>query len=760
MSTETLLHYNTPAEDFTGALPVGNGRIGGMICGTAAEELIRLNEDSLWSGKDSTDKELRGELSVVRELLLDGRTAEAEKAAFSALRGDTPDVRRFMPPIDLRISMKTEGKPKNYYRDLELTDAVSHVSYTVNDVRFERSVFCSAPDEVMVIQITTDTPGSISLECLIEGCESSSCEDSLLLCTGSFEGISYAVCTGASAEGGDIHTEEGRITVSGADSVMIVLSFRTSARTESYAESAEVDAEMALQCSYDELYYRHADGYRELFERTELCLNDNSEHPDISSITTEDRIERLKGDVIDNTECRRLIHDNKLIELLFNYGRYLMISGSRPGTQPLSLQGIWSEQMQPGSGYTINISTEMNYWCAESCNLSECHLPLFDYLEKTAEKGMKTAKELYGTENGIAFLNNTDICGDAAQDMLLSGILWPAGGAWLALHIFEHYEYTLDKDFLEEHYHLLRGAAEFFTEFLTENTRGRLVTCPSVSLVNTDITPDGAKGCLGTGSSMDSQILTVLFTDVIKASEILDTDHEFADRLRSLLPKLPQPEAGKYGQIREWAVAYDETEISPCHVSQLFALYPADLITPAGTPELADAARTTLVRRQIHSGDHTGWSSAWITNMWARLGDGRMVYEYIKRILAHSITPNLLGKRPPLQIDTVFGTTAAIAESLLRSCGGEIFLLPALPDEWQEGSVRGLRAKGGFGADIIWKEGKLVSAVITSANGGECRLRTGCVVSISCDGETVGSRIEDGVIIFATKPGCAYTVKA
>lgn len=773
MSTETLLHYNAPAEDFTGALPVGNGRIGGLIYGGAAEELIRLNEDSVWSGglRHRINPDAREGLAEVRSLLLDGRIPEAEKTAFRKLQGVTPNMRHYMPLGDLHISMQTGGKVRDYYRDLELADAVSHVSYTVNGVRYTRSVFCSAPDEVMVIGITADAPGSVSLECWIDGRDdyyddNRPCAENMLLFTGgtgSRDGIFFAACAGAKAEGGELRTIGGRICVTGADSVMIVLSARTSFYGENYTESAEVDAEMALQCSFSELYYRHAGDYQELFGRTVLTLDDNSDFTDISSLTTDRRIERLKGDALDNTDCRRLIHDNKFIELLFNYGRYLMISGSRPGTQPLNLQGIWNEQMSPplGSKYTININTEMNYWCAESCNLSECHLPLFDLLERVAENGRITAKDMYGIDHGYVCHHNTDIWGDTApQDMWMPGTLWPTGGAWLALHIFEHYEYTLDRDFLAEKYHLLRGAAEFFTGFLMENSQGQLVTCPSVSPENTYRTAEGVQGCLCAGPSIDSQILTVLFTDVIKASEILDKDHEFADKLRELLPKLPQPEVGKYGQIKEWAVDYDETEMGHRHVSQLFALYPAGLITPEKTPKLADAARATLVRRLIHGDGHIGWSCAWITNMWARLYDGRMVYENIKRILAHSITPNLLGKRPAFQIDAIFGTTAAVAEALLQSFDGVICLLPALPDEWREGSVKGLRAKGGFGADIVWKDGKLVSAVITSDCGGECRLRTDCVVSISCDGENVGSCIEDGVIVFATKPGCSYTVKA
>ena len=543
---------------------------------------------------------------------------------------------------------------------------------------------------------------------------------------------------------------------------MLVLSVRTSFYTEHYEESAEVDAEMALECEYDELLYRHVNDYRELFERVELSLNNNSE-TDISALTTDERITRLRGDELDNKECTRLIHDNKLIELYFNFGRYLLISCSRPGTQTANLQGIWNKDMWPawGSRYTVNINIEMNYWLAESCALPECHLPLFDLLERVCENGKITAKEMYGIDKGFVCHHNTDIWGDTApQDLWMPATIWPMGGAWLALHVFEHYEYTLDREFLEDKYHILKEAAEFFTQYLTKDGDGHLVTGPSVSPENTYMTESGAKGCLCMGPSMDSQILTVLFTDVIKAAKILGRDEAFAKQLAKMIKKLPQPEIGKYGQIKEWAVDYDEVEIGHRHVSQLFALHPADLITPAKTPKLADAARATLVRRLIHGGGHTGWSCAWITNMWARLYDGRMVYENLKKLLAHSTNPNMLDSHPPFQIDGNFGGTAAIKEALMQSCNGEIILLPALPEEWSSGHIKGLRAKGGFGVNIEWNDGKLTKAEIISDFGGECRLRLNCVASIISDGTSVGSRIEDGAIVFDTAAGKTYTVKA
>jgi alpha-L-fucosidase 2 len=414
-----------------------------------------------------------------------------------------------------------------------------------------------------------------------------------------------------------------------------------------------------------------------------------------------------------------------------------------------------------GSRYDLNINTEMCYWLAENCNLSECHLPLFDLLERVCGNGRVTAKEMYGINKGFVCHSNTDIWGDTApQDESHTSSIWPMGGAWLALHIFEHYEYTLDRDFLEEKYHILKEAAEFFTEYLTEDSKGRLVTGPSVSPENTYISENGSPASICMGPAIDSQIITVLFRDVIKASQILGKDEAFAEKLTAMLEKLPQPEVGKYGQIMEWCEDYDETDIGHVHISQLFALHPADMISPYRTPKLADAARATLVRRLIHGGGRCGWSCAWVSNMWARLFDSRMVSENLKRLLSHYTNPNMTSSKPPFQTDGNFGGAAAIAESLLQSCCGEIDILPALPEEWSSGHVNGLKAKGGFTVDINWVEGKLTTADIYSEFGGEVRLRTNCVVSITCGGESVNSCIDDGVIIFSTEQGKTYNIKA
>lgn len=770
--TETILRYKTSARDFSEALPIGNGRMGGMVFGKPADELIRLNEDSLWSGglRHRINPNAKEGLAEIRELLKEGDIPAAERVAFTKMQGVPENMRHYMPLGDLTISMEFGGKARDYSRILDLSTAVTGVSFSANGVLYTRNVFCSAPDQVMVVDIHSDTPNSVSLTCGLGGREdyydeNRPCGDNMIIFTGgtgSADGIFFAACLGAKAEGGTVETIGNKISIKNANSVMLILSARTSFYTENYIESAEVDVEMALDCSYDELYYRHVSDYKELFDRVELSLNDNSGE-NLSGFAVDERLSRLQGDVMDSRDCERLIHDNKLIELYFNYGRYLMISASRAGTQPMNMQGIWNEDMLPklGSRYSVNINTEMNYWCAESCNLPECHLPLFDLLERVCENGSVTAKEMYGIEKGFVCHHNTDIWGDTApQDLWMPSTLWVTGGAWLALHIFEHYEYTLDVDFLNEKYHILKAAAEFFAEFLIEDSEGRLVTCPSVSPENTYITKKGITGCLCMGPSMDSQIITVLFNDVIKAAEILGKDSKFADKLKTLLERIPAPETGKYGQIKEWAADYDEVEAGHRHVSQLFALHPADIITPAKTPRLADAARATLVRRLVHGGGHTGWSCAWITNMWARLGDGHMVYENLKKLITHSTNPNLINKEPSFRVDGNFGGTAAITEALLQSTAGTITLLPALPDEWSEGSIRGIRGKGGFEFEMSWKNGRLEKASVISHYGGVCRLRINGTASVICDGTTVNSRIEDGAIVFDTTEGETYTITA
>ncbi len=767
---ESVLWYNDPAADFNSALPVGNGRIGGMIYGRPEKELIELNEDSVWSGgkRNRLNPDALEGLKEVRQLLSEEKIPEAEKLAFSKLQGVTPNSRHYMPLGNLYIDMKLQGAAREYKRGLDLENALAFTEFISGETSYKREVFVSEPDSVMVVHLSAEN-GTLEFSAYIDGRDdyyddNRPVKDNIIMYsggTGGKNGIFFAAALAASSTDGKVYTQGGKIHIENATDVMLILAARSSYYTdEAYEDAALMDAEYALECTYDELRYRHICDYGELYDRVSFSLNDNSEGG--CELPTDERILRMRGNDFDDKECDRHIHDNGLMVLYFNYARYLMISGSRPGTLPLNLQGIWNHDMQPlwGSRFVVNVNTQMNYWCAESCNLSECHLPLFDLLEKVREDGRKTAKEMYGC-SGYVCHHNTDLWGDTApQDLWMPATIWPMGGAWLALHVFEHYEYTQDKDFLREKYSLMREAAEFFTDYLLENKDGKLVTCPSVSPENTYLTESGVKGCLCTGPSMDSQIIAVLFEDVIKSSEILDTDHDFAEKLKVMLEKLPKPEIGKYGQIKEWAVDYDEVEIGHRHISQLFALYPADLITPYKTPKLSDAARATLIRRLIHGGGHTGWSRAWITNMWARLFDSNMVYENLQKLIAYSTHPNMLNNLPPFQIDANFGGTAGMVEALLQSHSGEINLLPALPEEWQSGEIKGLRAKGGFEVSIKWENGKLSTAEIKSLSGNKCVLRPNTVISISCDGENVNSSLSEGIISFDTEKDRVYTIRS
>ncbi|MCM1381896.1 MAG: glycoside hydrolase family 95 protein, partial [Muribaculaceae bacterium] len=417
-----------------------------------------------------------------------------------------------------------------------------------------------------------------------------------------------------------------------------------------------------------------------------------------------------------------------------------------------------------GGKYTININTEMNYWAAETQNLSECCTPLFDHIERMRENGRVTAREMYRC-GGTVCHHNTDIWGDTApQDRWLPGTLWVMGMAWLCLHLYEHYLFTGDKAFLTEKYDTMRETAEFFIDYLIDDGAGRMVTSPSVSPENTYITKEGARGTICQGAAMDSQILYSLFTAVINSSaEISEEfkpagDKEFIAKIKELREKLPKPEIGKYGQIMEWAEDYDEAEPGHRHISQLFALYPADIITVRRTPELAAAAKATLVRRLTHGGGHTGWSRAWIINMWARLLDGEKVGENIAALLAHSTSINMFDMHPPFQIDGNFGGGAGICEALIQSHSGEIHFLPAIPKEWEKGYVRGFMARGGFEVDFEWADGKPVSAAVLSLCGNPCGIAGGGI-SVFCGGKPVAANGNVDVVSFETECGKVYEIK-
>ncbi|MFY9175884.1 MAG: glycoside hydrolase family 95 protein [Caldicoprobacterales bacterium] len=720
------LWYKESARDWNEALPIGNGRLGGMIFGNTEKERIQLNEDSIWYGGpvDRNNPDAFTYLPKIRSLLFEGKIKEAERLATMALSGTPEGQRHYQPLGDLFLNFNHDkNRVENYLRELDLNSGLVKVQYSHDGVTYTREHFASAVDQVIVIRITADKPSSISFDAqlrrgkYIEKIQKIA-YDSIMLRgnTGGEEGISFSTIVRAIARGGKVCTIGENLLVEDADEVVLLLSAATTFRNEDYIDVCERYIDNAAGRSYEDLLQDHVKDYQALFNRMELNLqglNDRAE--ELENLPTDERLKRV----------REGKDDFGLISLYFQFGRYLLISCSRPGTLPANLQGIWNQHMLPpwDSKYTININAEMNYWPAEVCNLSECHEPLFDLLERMREPGRRTARVMYGCRGFVAH-HNTDIYGDTApQDIYIPATYWPMGAAWLSLHLWEHYEFTQDIEFLREKYPVMREAAEFFLDFLVEDSKGRLVTCPSVSPENSYRLENGEQGALCVGPSMDSQIIYALYSRCIEAAQILGVDEDYVQSFKEIIDKLPKPEIGKYGQIQEWAEDYEEVEPGHRHISHLFALHPGNQITVRNTPELAQAARKTLERRLAHGGGHTGWSRAWIINMWARLEDGEEAYNNLKALIGKSTLPNMFDTHPPFQIDGNFGGIAGIAEMLIQSHAGEISLLPALPEAWVGGSIKGVRARGGLEVDMEWRQGRLDKVVLKPQVSGTFMIR-------------------------------------
>ncbi|ARQ67472.1 glycoside hydrolase family 95 protein [Streptomyces marincola] len=780
-TTPHRLWYPRPARTWLEALPVGNGRLGAMVHGGTATEELQLNEDTIWAGGPHTfdNPAALGALPEIRRLVFAGEWDAAQRLVDDAFMGVPVKQPPYQTVGSLRLAFTgaaeaggqedgagRDGQVTDYRRELDLATAVHTVEYTRAGVRYRREVLASAPDQVVAVRLTADAPGAISFTASFDSplaTGSSSPDATTIELTGRGEDyggvagrVRFAALARAVAEGGTVDSADGRLRVRGADAVTLLVTAGTNYvdwqdLSGDPRRRATADLDGAAARPYPRLRERHVADHGALFGRADLQLPAT----DAATRPTDERVRAFADG-----------GDPQLAALCFQFGRYLLIASSRPGTQPANLQGLWNDMTDPpwGCKYTININTEMNYWPAGPANLLECWQPLFALLADLRVAGARTAKDSYGARGWVAHHNVDAWRGTAPVDGAFWG-MWPTGGAWLAMSLWEHYRFTGDVAALREHYPVLADAARFFLDTLvTDPTSGHLVTCPSVSPENAHHPGDG--GSLCAGPTMDGQILRDLFAAVDAAGRLLDVDEDLRAEARAAARRLPPMRVGAQGQLQEWQEDWDAQapEQHHRHVSHLYGLHPSNQIT-ADTPALFDAARVTLEQR----GDAgTGWSLGWKINFWARLGDGDRSFKLLSDQLTPERTaPNLFDLHPPFQIDGNFAATAGITEWLVQSHTDELRLLPALPGALPEGRVRGLLARGGFEVALDWSGGALTRARVLSRLGRTARVRAAVDLDVTEIPEVTeaGERAVDvrrpapGVAEFTTREGSTYVLR-